>query len=363
MNYLNLTPIIFSTLLLLALVSCADSEPPPSTVANPTSNSQRARAVSVTGYLVAPKPMEKSIQATGNLIAYESVAIRSERSGKLVNLNVRESGYIKKGTLLAQIDDEELKAQNDRLDINLELAEKEWERGKELLGIQGISEEELDRLENRVKEINAEKAILNIQIEKSKVFAPFSGILGLKQISQGAYVTPNDILIELQQIDPIKLEFEIPEKYLSDVKQGQPLKFTVVGADQAFNAVVYAIGTEISPTTRTFKVRATSKNGARLLKPGQFAKIELVTEVKEDAVLIPTDAVIPVLDGKQVYLVKNGKATATPIITGERRASEVEIMQGIQIGDTLLVSGLLNLTDGVPVKVNELVEAANITEP
>ena len=355
-------PIFFCLTVLLNTHSCSEEDAPPSTLSN-TSSNRAVRAVSANGYVVYPKSLEKNINATGNLIAYESVEIRPERSGKLVQLNIRESSFVKKGTLLAQIDDAELIAQQNRFDINLDLALKELERGKELLKIQGISQEEIDRLANRVEEIKADKAIVDIQISKSKVHAPFSGKLGLKQISQGAYVTPSDVLIELQQINPIKLEFDIPEKFLSDVKEGQELKFTVVGVDQVFLAKVYAIGTEISPTTRTFKVRANSPNPSNLLKPGQFAKITLVTGVNEKAVLIPTDAVIPVLEGKQVYRYHSGKAEAVKVETGDRKSEDIEIVSGLSLGDTIIVSGLLNLTDGVPVELNELQNPINVTEP
>ena len=179
----------------------------------PPARSFGPRAALVDATVVSAQQLEQIINATGNLIAYESVEIRPERSGKLVKLTFTESAYVRKGSILGQVDDDELVAQRDRTDINLELAEKEVARGEELLKIQGISQEEVDRLINRVKDIKAEQRILDIQIEKSRIKAPFSGVLGLRQVSEGAFITTNDVLVELQQISPIKLEFEVPERF------------------------------------------------------------------------------------------------------------------------------------------------------
>jgi len=313
-------------------------------------------ATPVDGFVIQPSTLEESIDATGNLIAYESIEVRPERSGKITKIYFRESSFVRKGARLAQIDDSELKAQKAQLAVNLELAEKEVARGKELREIQGISIEEQDRLENRVEDIKAQMRILDIQIEKSKVKAPFSGQVGLRQISQGAYVTPADVLVTLTQTNPIKLEFEVPEKYLTRVKDGQELKFTIVGSDQVFRAKVYAIGSAISPTTRTFTVRANAPNDENVLKPGQFAKITLVTGINDSAMLVPTDAVIPVLAGKQVFLARNGRAIAQPVETADRQAAEVQIIDGVSLGDTVIVSGLLSLSDGNPIRVDNIID-------
>lgn len=337
---------------LLLFFGCSQKEEAAPTVES--SPNQGPPAALIDGFITSPQRLEQIINATGNLIAYESVEIRPERAGKLVSLDFRESSYVQKNTVIGQVDDSELIAQKERLAVNLELAEKEVARGRELLAIEGISQEELDRLINAVSDIKAEQNILDIQINKSKIRAPFSGVMGLRQVSQGAYVTPNDVLVDLKQISPIKLEFEVPERFLTQVREGQTLEFTIVGSDRIFTAQVYAIGTEISPLTRTFKVRASAQNPDNILKPGQFAKVSLVTGTKNDAILIPTDAVIPVLDGKQVYLVRKGRVIAQKVVTNDRSSDMVEIVEGLTIGDTVAVSGLLALSDGVAIRINEL---------
>jgi len=198
---------------LLLFFGCSQKEE--TAAASPTA-SQGPQSALIDAFVTTPQYLEQIINATGNLIAYESIEIRPERSGKLVSLDFRESSYVSQNTVIGQVDDSELIAQKERLAVNLELAEKEVARGRELLAIQGISQEELDRLINTVADIKAEQSILDIQINKSKIRAPFSGVLGLRQVSQGAYVTPNDVLVDLKQISPIKLEFEVPERYLTN---------------------------------------------------------------------------------------------------------------------------------------------------
>lgn len=360
----NLYLLHYLTIVLLTLLSaCADK---PAAKAPPSASNAAApsapRAIAVDGFVVRPQPLEEIINTTGNLIAYEAVEIRPERSGKILELHIEESSIVSEGKLLAQIDDSELQAQKERLNVELDLAKKEVARGRELLTIQGVSAEEMDRLINRVEAIKAEKKVIDVQIEKSRIYAPFSGVLGLRQVSKGAYVTPNDAIIDLKQVNPIKLEFDVPEKFLTKIKVGQLLKFTIVGATGVFEAKVYALDNEISPLTRTFKVRALASNKNRILKPGQFAKITVVTGINNNAMLIPTDAVIPVLDGKQVFVANKGRAIAQKVQTSDRQATEVEIIEGISIGDTVIVSGLLSLTDGAAIQVDKLVEPQNLND-
>lgn len=361
MNCRALGWILAACLLFFALPSCKDQTE--TKESSPVSSRPSGPNVTaVEGFIVQPSSLQEIINATGNLVAYEAVEIRPERSGKLVKLDFSEASFVQQGTLLGRIDTEALEAEKNMLDIELDLATKEVARGKELLTVQGISAEELDRLENRVEAIKAEQKVIDVQLKKSEIRAPFSGVLGLRTISQGAYVTPNNIIVELEQINPIKLEFEVPERYLTQVRAGQELSFTIVGAGETFTAKVYAIGTGISPETRTFKVRATARNDRNILKPGQFAKVTLITGVNDEAMLIPTDAVIPVLDGKQVYVVRNDRAIATFVQTEERRATEVQVTEGLQLGDTILVTGLMAVSDGAPIQVTNVIKTSKQVE-
>lgn len=362
-NHLQLIPLGFCLVLSLTFSSCSSKEKDeakPATAAASSAPAPQPRALPVQGFVITSRTLEKSIGATGSLIPFEAVDIRSERSGKLMNLGFKESSFVKQGKLLAKIDDKELQAERKRLEVSLDLAEKEVERGRELLKIQGVSAEEMDRLVNRVEAIKAEMAVLDVQIEKSVIVAPFSGIIGLRQKSPGAYVTPSDIIVDLKQVNPLKLEFEVPEKYISQVRANQALSFTVVGFNQTFTAKVYATDSEISPETRTFRVRATCANPGNRLKPGQFAKVSLVTDKNNEAIMVPTDAVIPVLEGKQVFLYRGGKAIATQVDVEDRRARLVEVTRGVSLGDTIIVSGLMSLTDGAAVSIQDLENLENL---
>ncbi len=324
---------------------------------------QAVRVVGVEGFLAIPNTLERSVESTGNLIPNESVAIRSERSGRLVNLRITESSRVNAGQLLAQIDDSELRAQRDKLNIRKSYLEKELVRDKELVMIQALPQEQVDLKENEIEQIVADIKLLDIQIRKSAITAPFSGLIGLRQVSPGAYLTPADVLAELQQIDPIKLEFDIPEKYLGQVKIGQEVAFEITGSAERHVAKVYAMSTEVAPDTRTFKVRANAPNASQKLKPGMFARVRLITAVSNNVVMVPTDAVVPTLEGQQVFVIMNGKAAARPVITGDRKEAYLEISSGLNVGDTVIITGLMGIAEGTAVKITRVSEPVKPTKP
>lgn len=321
------------------------------------------RVVSVDGFLAVPSRLERSVEATGNLIPNEAVAIRSERSGRLVQLQITESARVQSGQLLAKIDDSELRAQREKQLIRKAFLEKELERDKELVKIQALPQEQVDLKVNEIDQIAADIKLLDIQIRKSVIAAPFSGLVGLRQVSPGAYITPSDVLVEIQQIDPIKLEFDIPEKYISEVKIGQDVSFEVTGSNEQYSAKVYALSTEVASDTRTFKVRATTTNKDLKLKPGMFTRVRLITAISEQVVMVPTDAVVPTLEGQQVFVIMNGKAAARPVITGDRKEAYLEISSGLNVGDTVVVTGLMGISEGTAIKITRVTEPVKPTKP
>jgi len=320
------------------------------------------RVISVDGYIIFPNHLERAIQSTGTILPYESLDIRAERSGKLVMLNAPESSYVKAGHLLGKIDDSELIAQKEKLLVSLDYANSELERGEALVAIQGITTEEVDRLENQIKSIQSDIKILDVQIEKSKILAPFSGVLGLRRISQGAYITPADIIIDLQQTHKVRLDFDVPERYLNTVKANQKVSFGIAGSNETYDARVYAFSNEISPATRTFKVRAIADNGHGKLKPGQFSKVNLVTGFTDEAMMIPTDAIVPVLDGKQVFVYKSGRVSVHLVETNLRKEGLVEVTSGVSMGDTIIMSALLSIIDGAPVEIANIINTDKISD-
>jgi membrane fusion protein (multidrug efflux system) len=219
-------------------------------------------------------------------------------------------------------------------------------RAKALLDIDGITQEEYDRLGTNLNLVKADIRVTEVGIEKTKIFAPFSGKVGLRQLSEGAFVSNADRLVSLQQTNPIKLEFDVPEREARDLKNGQLITFTVEGLKQSFKATVYALSSVINQSTRTLTVRATCPNGEGLFQPGNFARVSLVTSKVQNSILVPTDAIIPVLEGQQLFIIKEGMVVPMLVETGSRRNNKIAITSGISIGDTILLSGLLAVKPG-----------------
>lgn len=310
----------------------------------------------VVGYVVKYATLENQVYATGSLIANESVQIMSEVAGRLVQLNLSEGQLVQKGQLIGKINDAELKAQVKKQKVQLTIAQNKVERAQKLLDINGLSVEEYEDALNSLNVLKAEIDYLQTLIDKTEIRAPFSGRLGFKHVSEGAYVTPSTILSTLQQVNPIKLEFSIPEKYASKVKVGNSVTFTVDGYDQNFVAKLYALEPNVDMNSRSLVLRAKADNSSQVLRPGAFARIQLNLGDDSQAVLIPTQAVIPVLKGQQVYIVQNGEAVAKPVVLGFRGDKKVQVVEGLSVGDTVITTGVMSMKPGSKVKIKSIVE-------
>jgi len=189
------------------------------------------------------------------------------------------------------------------------------------------------------------------QISKTEIYAPFSGQIGLRQVSPGGFVSSETLVTRLQQLDPVKVDFAIPEKYREKIRTGTLIKFRVEGIDSAFTGRVYAIDPKIDPGTRNLSLRALCSNPNGLLVPGAFAKVEIVLDDLKDAMVIPSEAIIPQLNGEKVFICKEGKAKSRIIQTGLRTEREVQVIDGLNKGDTVIITGLLQLREDMPVKI------------
>ncbi len=339
--------------LFLSLVSsCSSVSGDEPKKANPT---PPRMTMAVEGFVAQEQRLESIVNATGSLLPNELVQISPERAGKLIHLPLKESTFVKKGTMLAKIDDQELQAQLNKLNVQLRMAAKEAERGRDLRKIEAIPLEELERLENAQEQLEADISLTEVLLEKTNIRAPFSGLLGLRNVSLGAYVTPSESIVSLQQINPLKVEFDVPEKYMQQVNIGQKVTFEVVGFSEPFVASIYATSANVTPSTRTFKVLARCANPGGRLKPGNFAKVEVITGVNEHAIMLPSDAVIPVISGQKVFVAEGGKVSERLVETGMREGTMIEIISGVQVQDTVIVSGLLALSEGMNVTVSEIV--------
>lgn len=301
-------------------------------------------------FMVAhPQPVDHTLTYSGTLLANEEIEVKPETTGRITEIDFTEGSFVEKGTLLIKTDDSELQAQLRQNTVQTELALNEWQRRKELLAAKGISQEEYDASRVKYEALAAAQDLLKAQIAKTVIRAPFSGITGLRQVSEGAVVNTSTVITTLQQTDPVKIEFSVPEQYAADLKPGVPISFTTEGAAGEWHTTLYAVEPGIDPATRTVKVRARCANPGRKLIPGGFARVSLVVSAGKEGLVIPARAIIPVLNGQQVYLVKEGKAVAQDVVLGRRNAEEVEITSGLQPGDTVVMSGLLQIKPGAPV--------------
>ncbi|MDD3567305.1 MAG: efflux RND transporter periplasmic adaptor subunit [Bacteroidales bacterium] len=334
----------FTTTLMLIGASCGNGEKEGNT------RSERARlGLQVNGYIVDLQPLTQGLSLSGTLIAGEEVELRAETTGKLVEFHLDEGKQVKKGQLLARVNDSEVRARLEKLKSDLQLALDNLERNQRLKDINALSQQELDVALNRVDGIRAEIRLAEAQIEKAEIRAPFDGKIGLRNVSPGSFIGANTVLATLIQDNPLRLEFSVPERYAYGVKAGKEVTFTLGHYPTEYKATIYATESAIDQQTRALRVRAICPNPHGELLPGSFARVSFILNGSPKTILIPPQALVPVLGGQNVVLARNGRATFVPVETGIRTATSVEVVSGIAPGDTLLLSGLLQVREGTPI--------------
>lgn len=311
-------------------------------------------ALKVNAVTVQSDVVQDKIFTTGTILANEEVELRSEASGKITKISLEEGSQVKKGQLLLKINDSELQAQLTRAKYRLNLATEREDRQRKLLDKGGISQEDYDATLNEVNVLKSEVTLIEAQIEKTEVRAPFDGRVGLKYVSEGSYISPSTRIASLQDVNPVKIDFSVPERYVNTVEVGDKITFTVQGTDETFEGEIYAIEPRIDSQTRTLQIRARSENPKELLVPGAFADLELILDTVDDALMLPTMALVPELQGQKVYLYKDGTVAEQSVQTGIRTDKKVQITNGLQPGDTVLTTGLLQVRTGMPVELKEL---------
>ena len=348
--------IIFLSLLataFLSVTSCS-SKDKKTTAESRQSTAQKAPPLPVEVMIAKEQVLNEDIEVPGSLLANESTEIHPEVSGRLVLLNVREGAFVGRGTLLAKLYDGDLQAQLRKLQVQLKIAQQTENRQEQLLKIQGISQQDYDLSLLQVHNINADIEIIRSTISKTDIRAPYSGKLGLKNISPGAYITPATVITTINQVDQLKLQFDIPEKYGAMIKKGQDINFTIDGTPKNFTAVVLATEGSIQENTRSLAVRALVKSKDSDLLPGAFAKVKIVLGKNENALMIPNNSLIPQGRKKLIFLFSNNKALSTEITTGIRDSTNIQVLTGLNTGDTVITSGLLFLKPGSDVKISKI---------
>lgn len=309
----------------------------------------------VDAYIIHPEIFQESIEVPGTIVANEVAEIHPEVSGRIVQLNVAEGQHVKKGTVLARLYDGDLRAQLNKLQIQLSLAQKTEDRQSQLLKIQGISQQDYDISLLQVNSLRADIGILQTSIQKTVIRAPFSGKLGLKAISPGAYVTPASIIAIINQTDQLKLDFTVPEKYIDKIRTGQLVTFTAEGGTK-MGAKVIATESNVTENTRSLTVRGMVMGSTDKILPGAFAKVQLTFDPDPNALLIPTQAVLPQARGKKVILYKAGTAIFADITTGVRDSTRIQVIDGLKAGDTVIVTGLLSVRPESKVQIGNIIK-------
>ena len=321
---------------------------------NAAGNTGKNQAVPVDGYIVKPTHLSQTIYATGSVMANEEVDLHPEVAGKLTGIFFKEGNKVQKGDLLIKINDADLQAQLHKNDLDSKLAQERLKRNEKLLQMKGISEQEYEELQNTVAGLAAERDVLNAQIAKTEIRAPFNGLIGLKTVSEGSYVTSQTMIASLQQTDPVKIDFSIPEKYAGLVKKGDQIVFTTGSGSTSYNGAIYAIEPKVDEQTRTIQIRALCPNAKAEILPGAFARITLELQKMDHVLMIPTESIVPVLKGKQVYVCRDGMASAVQVETGLRNDANIQIISGLAENDTVITTGLMQMKPGVPVKLSSV---------
>jgi len=308
----------------------------------------------VEGVVITPQILDNVIYTSGTVEANETVDLRSEIPGKVVEIHFDEGSRVTAGQLLVKTNDNELQAERRRTEFQLRLAEQREERQRRLLERGGVSQQEYDVMLNEVNMLQASLDLIDARIEKTEIRAPFDGLIGLKYISEGSFISSESRIATLNDIDQVKVEFSVPERYLSSVQPGDRLFFRVQGSDSTFVGEVYALEPRIDLQTRTLRIRARSDNNDHRLLPGAFANIEFLLESRDDALMIPSISVIPGFERQTTFVYRGGRVEEVEIRTGIRTDEAVQIVEGIVPGDTVLTTGLLQVRPGVEVNLTRV---------
>lgn len=319
----------------------------------PQQNQRRGAAkVVAEAVVLRPSKLDNKLIVTGSVLANESLELRSEASGKITTIHFREGSRVKKGDLLLQINDDEIRAQLQKQKYIKKLNEDNEFRQRRLLEKDAISQEEYENSLNNLNTTLADIQLLEAQLEKTRILAPFDGVVGLRYVSEGAYITPSSTIATLYSLTPAKIEFAVPGRYSTSVKPEMKVFFNVENDDETYSGIVYAVEPQIEQNTRTLKVRAVADNSRGSLLPGQFVRVELILASVDNAILAPTEALVPELDGHKVYIADKGVAKEVKVKIGIRTDRHVEIVEGLSSGDTLLTTGLLQVSEGSPLELS-----------
>ena len=318
----------------------------------PANKAQTGNILNVNGRIIRTQTLTDDLTMVGNLLPDEEVDLTFETSGKIIEINFQEGTLVRKGDLLAKVNDKPLLAQLARYEAQLKLAQDRVYRQNALLEKDAVSQEAYEQASTELATLNAEINIVKQNIALTELRAPFDGIIGLRNVSEGAYANSSVVVAKLTKISPLKIDMFVPERYADQVKNGTPLKFTVEGINEEFHATVYAKESEVDASTRMLAVRATYPNANGRLQPGRFISAKIRMQDIPNAIAIPTEAIVPEMGVDKVFVYRGGKAYAQTVKTGLRTDALIHIIEGLEVGDTIITSGTLQLREELPVKLD-----------
>lgn len=310
------------------------------------------KPLSVTALIAEPQNVSNNIVATGTLTALDEVELKPETSGKIVMLNINEGQYVAKGTLMLKINDAELQAQLKKLELQKDVANRNEERLRKLLAINGVGQQDYDIALNQYNNVISDIQLLKAQIAKTEIRAPFSGKVGLRNVSDGAVITQGNTVATLVNTDKLRVDFFVPERYAGIVSNGKQVSLEIDGIKEPIQAKVIATESKIDLASRNIKVRAEVVNSKKLI-PGSFAKVKLNVN-SDNAIMLPSYLLIAEARGKKVMRYENGKAVPVQVETGLRTEDKVQILSGINAGDTIISSGIMFLKPDAKVAISKI---------
>ena len=323
---------------------------------NSPAGNPRARQIPVDVWIVKPKPFQNKIFSNGTLISNEEVELRSEVSGKITRIMFTEGKRVRKGEVLLKINDSELQATLKKNKAREFLARDREFRYKQLLEKNLTSQQEYDLQLSELNTVLADVEFTEAQIAKTEIIAPFDGIIGLRSVSVGSYISPQTKIASLQSINPMKVDFSVPQKYFGLIKEGKRIFVKLSSTQKVYEGKIFAVEPKIDENTRTLQSRAIVPNDRGELTPGAYVEIDVVLQDIDNSILVPTETIIPDFEGEKVFVYKSGKASAQRVQTGIRTEKEIQILSGLNVGDSLIVSGIIQLKPNGKVKVKQVLQ-------
>jgi membrane fusion protein (multidrug efflux system) len=323
---------------------------PPSAASKPAAG--KKQVMNLQAIIAQPRTFENTLRVNGTILPNEQVSLQPETSGKVTGIYFKEGGKVHRGDLLLKINDADLQANLQKLKSQQKLDESNEQRQQQMLNIQGISQQEYETATNQLNTTKADIAYNEAQVQKTEVRAPFDGTVGLRYVSVGDFISNNSQITSLVSTSQLKIEFSIPEQYASLVHNGDEITFVPQGSNNTFHAKVYAVDPMLNQQTRSLSMRALFDNSKGEVIPGQFAAVLLTLQKIENAILLPSQTIVPDIAGQKIYVIDSGRVHPSRITVGARTDSAVQVLTGVETGDTVLLNGLQFVTPGLQVKVS-----------